>query len=157
MPTGSQEQSSRSNWRSASKHAVLFSAFLLCAFSASADGTDDLHDRLSFCVTTEFYEVDSCYHRLKDVAEEEMVNAYLAAKSALDELDSRENPSTPSAQLLQDAQVAFEAYRKIHCDWPSRFTNGMEGVQEEMTCMTEMTLARIGQLRRLAPTIPPRK
>ncbi len=124
---------------------------LLRAVPAIADGSDDLRERLSFCVTTDYFEVDSCYQTLRDVTEEEMVSAYLAAQAAVAEFDRLEGRTgNHSVELLQDAQVAFEDYRRIHCDWPDNFLNWTQSVPEELVCLSELTLDRIDQLRRLS-------
>lgn len=126
-------------------------AFMLGALPAGADGSGDLRERFSFCITTDFVEVDSCYQTLRNTAEEEMVNAYLAAQAAVAEFDRLEGRrGNQSVQLLQDAQVAFEDYRRIHCDWPNNFLNWSQSVPEKWICLTELTLDRADQLRRLS-------
>jgi len=135
--------SRRLTWR------IILCASMFGAVQAGADGTDDLRDRLSFCVTTKFDEVDTCYQTLPNIAEEEMVNAYLVAQAAVAETFKLEG-SNYSVQLLQDAQVAFEDYRRIHCNWPDHFLNYTQNVPEQWICLTELTLDRIDQLRRLS-------
>ena len=91
------------------------------ASGASADGTPNLEDRLAFCALVERYQILDCYHPLSDLAEQEMVIAYLAAKNVMAETERREPTGIRAVERLQNTQIAFEAYRELHCGWPNFF------------------------------------
>lgn len=149
MPAKCNEWKVGQPWRGLPWNIVALGAVLVFTSAASADGTLSLNDRLSLCVETEFYEIDSCYHTLAELAEQEMVDAYLVAKVAVEDFDKRETQAPTAVERLQNAQTLFEEYRKIHCEWPDVFTNFVGhnwSVREWLVCRTELTLFRVEQL-----------
>lgn len=98
-------------------------------------------------------EINECYFAVGDEVEREMVQAYRLADANLQAFDlenSLESDRSTSA-LLQEVQIAFENYRKLHCEFPEREAlGGSASINATIVCRVELTLSRIEQLTEYA-------
>ncbi len=124
---------------------------ILVPTTAMSDGSTLGQDRFSNCNTPggDPNEIHECYFAVGDEVEREMVQAYRIAQTALRAFDleySLDDDRSTTA-LLQEAQIAFEQYRKIQCQFPEREALGGSGsINVTIACRVDLTLFRIGQL-----------
>ena len=124
---------------------------LLTPTIAISDGIDPAPDRFSECQVPggDPHEVHECYFSVGDKVEREMVQAYTNAQETLRTFDLEHSltEERSTSELLQETQVAFEQYRKLHCQFPEREALGGTGsINVTVACRVELTLYRIGQL-----------
>ena len=94
-------------------------------------------------------EMNECYFAVGDEVESEMVQAYRLADANLQAFDlehSLDSDNSTNA-LLRETQIAFENYRKLHCQFPEREALGGTASRNVTgACRVELTLFRIEQL-----------
>ena len=118
---------------------------------AMSDGIVIAPDRFAECSVPggDPKEINDCYFAVGDEVEREMVQAYRIADASMKAFDlehSLESDRSTSA-LLQQTQIAFEDYRKLHCQFPEREALGGTGsINVTIACRVNLTLLRIEQL-----------
>ncbi|GHA49071.1 hypothetical protein GCM10008927_12790 [Amylibacter ulvae] len=98
-------------------------------------------------------EVRECFFAVGETVEREMVDAYLGARNALEAFDHEHALKSDhfTSTLLQETQIAFEQYRKLHCQFPERVSLGGTGaINVTLACRVDLTLLRILHLREYA-------
>ncbi|MDB6179345.1 DUF1311 domain-containing protein [Paracoccus sp. Z330] len=122
---------------------------------AMSDGTASSQDRFTKCgaLNEGPDDVHECYFAVGDEVEREMVQAYRLARSAAKAFDQHHaiDSERSTEVLLQESQVAFETYRKLHCRFPERAALGGTGaINGIVACRVALTVIRTEQLGEIA-------
>lgn len=124
---------------------------MLAPTISMSDGIAIEPDRFAECSApgSDPNEINVCYFAVGDKVEREMVQAYRLADATLQafDIDQSLESDRSTSVLLQETQIAFENYRKLHCQFPEREAlGGSASINVTIACRVELTLSRIEQL-----------